>query len=604
MSKQSKTFCGIFAKLLSASLLFFFANPTFADQKLSSTPGNASAPVNITRGSSTVHSAKSSNKPFQSSVSTKSSNPAQFGSTVQATKTLNKAVTDKWALVVGISKFEHKELNLRYSDQDARDFADFLVNNANFARDHVKLLINEQATQKAINSELGNKWLPRVADKDDLVVVFISSHGRPAEFDIEGVNYVLAYDSDPDDLYATGIDMEKLAAIIKARVHCDRIVIVLDACHSGAARASTKGLAREANIDAAKIALGSGLLVIASSLPNQASWEFREQANSVFTRGLIQGFQSKGKDTKLADAFAYLKSNVESTVLRERGRLQTPVLRSAWEGNDLVISALPTHPRPVPIEASTQALSGSATTSPERELATKQAPPSESDSMQSKENTQLVPGDPKSKETASDDISSDIQPDAVDLKRIFPEEKKTERPQQLQTSIKVPPLPDRVALLAFSGTPGMESNLIDYMNNPIILLQQMVSAKLQSSLGRRFVNVFDSSDALARTELAAGSMTDKENVMNIGRSMKSRYIVHVSIEQASFDKKGNCYFATILRIFDGQTGELAIVQGFKSDCPPFQGKQNERPTYIKAVVLPQSAEQITQEILNTVNFQQ
>ena len=150
----------------------------------------------------------------------------------------------------------------------------------------------------------------------------------------------------------------------------------------------------------------------------------------------------------------------------------------------------------------------------------------------------------------------------------------------------------------------MESNLIDYMNNPIILLQHMVSVKLQSSLGRRFVNVFDSSDALAKTELAAGSITDKENMMNIGRSMKSRYIVHVSIEQASFDKKGNCYFATILRIFDGQTGELAIVQGFKSDCPPFQGKPNERPTYIKTVLLPQSAEQITQAILSTVNFQQ
>ncbi|NJL72008.1 MAG: caspase family protein [Candidatus Competibacteraceae bacterium] len=83
-------------------------------------------------------------------------------------------------------------------------------------------------------SELGSKWLPRLAHPDDLVVIFISSHGSASEMDVGGVNYLVVHDTDPDDLFTTGIDMQQLTRLIKSRVHCQRIVIILDACHSGA----------------------------------------------------------------------------------------------------------------------------------------------------------------------------------------------------------------------------------------------------------------------------------------------------------------------------------------------------------------------------------
>src|SRR5262249_43387796 len=81
----------------------------------------------------------------------------------------NRPVTDKWALVVGISKFADPTLNLKYAAKDARDFADYLIRNEHFAADHVKVLVDEQATEKRIMSELGSKWLPHVAHPDDLV---------------------------------------------------------------------------------------------------------------------------------------------------------------------------------------------------------------------------------------------------------------------------------------------------------------------------------------------------------------------------------------------------------------------------------------------------
>ena len=63
---------------------------------------------------------------------------------------IDKPVTDKWALVVGISKFSDPSLNLRYPAKDAQDFYNYLVTKGNFARDHVRLLLNEKATKENI----------------------------------------------------------------------------------------------------------------------------------------------------------------------------------------------------------------------------------------------------------------------------------------------------------------------------------------------------------------------------------------------------------------------------------------------------------------------
>lgn len=258
---------------------------------------------------------------------------------------VNRPIRDKWALVVGVSEFANPALNLKYSAKDAKDFADYLVKEADFAPDHVKLLLNKDATERRILSELGDRWLPRVANPDDLVVIFVSTHGSGAELDVGGQNYLVAYDTDVQDLYTTGVPMQRLAKDIKDRVHCDRVVIFLDACHSGGVKSESKGLTRT-GVDASELAIGSGRMVIASSAEDQVSWESKSGANGVFTAALLQSLRKKGKETTVGEMFSDLKDKVQDQVLRERGRLQTPVLESKWKGNDLCIAATPVSRRP------------------------------------------------------------------------------------------------------------------------------------------------------------------------------------------------------------------------------------------------------------------
>jgi uncharacterized caspase-like protein len=104
-------------------------------------------------------------------------------------------------------------------------------------------------------------------------------------------------------------------------------------------------MVRVKNVDAEAIAQGTGQLVISSSTPSQVSWESKEVQNSVFTRYLIDGLRHNGDKTTLGDAFTFMKDKVQNEVLRARGVLQTPVLKSRWQGSDIIISAPPIEPR-------------------------------------------------------------------------------------------------------------------------------------------------------------------------------------------------------------------------------------------------------------------
>jgi hypothetical protein len=278
-----------------------------------------------------------------------------FTSTDAAASASNKMapIEDKWAFVVGISKFQLPSINLNYPAKDAKDLADYLVKEANFAPDHVKVLVNEQATKERVMAELGDKWLPRLAHPNDLVMIFLSTHGSPSQADIEGLNYLVMYNTDPGSLYATGLPLEDLASAVKHRVHSNRIVLIIDACHSGAANPA-KGLIRRGNFDSNFLAQGTGQLIICSSEPNQVSWESRRYQNGVFTRQLIEALRSRSGKISLEKAFEKLKESVQSEVLQDRGELQTAVLKNRWQGSDLIISDPPTRPRAIPADLKDQ----------------------------------------------------------------------------------------------------------------------------------------------------------------------------------------------------------------------------------------------------------
>ncbi len=268
----------------------------------------------------------------------------------------DRPVADKWAIVIGISNFKDPSINLKYAAKDATDFRNVLISQENFQPDHVQLLTDENATKDKIISKLGEGWLGKLAKKDDLVVVYVSSHGSASQEDVK-VNFLVAEDTDKNKLVSTGIPMQWLTKIVQEQVHSNRVVLVLDVCHSGSAamapsekadsddveddpeNSEAKGIFRTAGLDADALRLGSGQIVLCSSLSDQVSWESKHYQNSVFTRRLIEALQCNGKDTTLREAYEQLKSSVGAEVLSDRGAVQTPNLSNKnWSGGDPVLA--------------------------------------------------------------------------------------------------------------------------------------------------------------------------------------------------------------------------------------------------------------------------
>lgn len=87
---------------------------------------------------------------------------------------------DRWALLVGISNYAHKDLNLRFAARDARELRKTLLKSTAgaFPDDHVLGLVDEDATLANLTKAL-RTFLKKPA-ADDLVVLFLACHGsRP-----------------------------------------------------------------------------------------------------------------------------------------------------------------------------------------------------------------------------------------------------------------------------------------------------------------------------------------------------------------------------------------------------------------------------------------
>lgn len=85
---------------------------------------------------------------------------------------------DRWAIVVGVSKYEHNEWNLQYAHRDAEVFDAMLRSPIGGAFDdkHIVRLINDDATTRNITKAL--RSFLKKPKREDLVILYFACHGR------------------------------------------------------------------------------------------------------------------------------------------------------------------------------------------------------------------------------------------------------------------------------------------------------------------------------------------------------------------------------------------------------------------------------------------
>ena len=255
-------------------------------------------------------------------------------------------VRDKYALIVGIGTFEDPKIpHLRYTAKDAQDLAAVLIEHAHFPRENVVLLTDAEATRANILSALQRLILE--AHPDDLVLLYISSHGSPKKESqgLSGIGYIITYDTKFDQLWLDSIeytDFSEKVTLIKS----DRLVTILDTCFAGQALAEgAKRLVLEggSNVDARTAEMflsGNGDYVLTSSREDEQSWESDGLGNSYFTHFLIEALRQPDP-LAIREIFDYLAPRVTRAVSHDKGKGQHPQLRPERGPGDLKIGVIP-----------------------------------------------------------------------------------------------------------------------------------------------------------------------------------------------------------------------------------------------------------------------
>jgi uncharacterized caspase-like protein len=138
----------------------------------------------------------------------------------------------KWAVVIGISEYRERGkwglANLRYASRDAAAMAQHLRAPDGGRFDHVQLLVDDQATARAIRAALREEL--RGVQESDLVLIYWAGHGMPDPHEPDKL-YLLGCDSDPVHMASTGYAMDQFQRDIQS-LRTNRVVILADACHS------------------------------------------------------------------------------------------------------------------------------------------------------------------------------------------------------------------------------------------------------------------------------------------------------------------------------------------------------------------------------------
>jgi len=251
-----------------------------------------------------------------------------------------------YALVVGIGSYEDERIGkLNYTHADARAFAGLLLDpkKAALPESNVRLLLDREATLLNIKRSISG-WLFQNATPDSTVLIFFAGHGH-VEIDRGGgdghLEYLLPWDADPENLFASSlsnVDFHRLLGTIKS----DRLVVFMDACHSGgvADRGSRDiGLAHD---PAAWLTEGEGRVVITAAKASQLSWEDDTIGHGVFTHHLLEaltGAADADGDGRVSvwEVYKYLERHVPQSARRLKNTVQEPFLSGAL-AKDIILS--------------------------------------------------------------------------------------------------------------------------------------------------------------------------------------------------------------------------------------------------------------------------
>jgi hypothetical protein len=229
-----------------------------------------------------------------------------------------------WVLAAGISNYKNGNLKLRFAARDAEEIVKVLRQQRQgklYADVDAQLLPDDQATWQGLDA--GLQWLDEKVEPGDVAVVFFSGHGAN---DRNDDLVLLPYEADASTdalVQHTGFPYSGLQPTLTKLAKRAKVLVFLDACHSG----SVKGVTADSSRVIADLAAEeNGVIVFASSQGRQLSEEYEPGQHGAFTEALIEGLKGGADyDKDGVVRFSELKRFVGERVAQLTEKRQQPV---------------------------------------------------------------------------------------------------------------------------------------------------------------------------------------------------------------------------------------------------------------------------------------
>jgi tetratricopeptide (TPR) repeat protein len=232
-----------------------------------------------------------------------------------------------YALLIGVSKYKHPELNLQFAHADATDFSKFLESprGGQVPIPNVLLLTDEKATTAAVRNGF-QQFLKQRANKNDTVVILMAGHGIVEK---PGSNkaFILTYDADPQDLNSTALPVGELQALFTEQLqNVGHVLLFVDVCKAGTIgtiqNTTVNGNVQQQLSEAQGDILG--LLAARATELSQEGPQFGG-GHGVFSYYVLKGLQGEADEDKDGSVDAdeliqYVKNSVRAATMRK----QTP----------------------------------------------------------------------------------------------------------------------------------------------------------------------------------------------------------------------------------------------------------------------------------------
>jgi hypothetical protein len=216
--------------------------------------------------------------------------------------------TQGYALVIGIANYPYVRPLPETVLKDARDVAGLLEQSdrAAYVPDNVKLILDTDATKKGILDGLA--WLASCAKGGSTAVFYYSGHGGRFDDGPNMGNYLIPFDTRLNAVKDTAISSDELTTALRA-INSDRLVVLLDACHSGgtgeakaiditAKDLDSNALVLKGGLDQKiydQLSQGAGRAIFASSKSSEVSYVLPGASNSLFTQTLLEALNGKSR---------------------------------------------------------------------------------------------------------------------------------------------------------------------------------------------------------------------------------------------------------------------------------------------------------------------